>query len=80
MLLILTVMMCLQESKKHKIGFAPALILCILLTPLFGYFVILSRPIRSARGCKFCGNTNNEAEFCALCGKNQESELKDDKK
>jgi hypothetical protein len=75
-LMTLTILMCLQESKKRKIGFIPALALCIVLTPLFGYFVILSRPLRSARGCEYCGNSKNEVEYCAVCGKNVEGERK----
>lgn len=77
-LLSLTVLMCVQESKKRIIGFVPALALCIVLTPFFGYFVISSRPLRSARGCKYCGNLRNEAEYCAVCGKNEVGLLKTD--
>tara|TARA_R100000951_G_scaffold35053_1_gene29718 strand:+ start:171 stop:431 length:261 start_codon:yes stop_codon:yes gene_type:complete len=75
-LLTLTILMCIQESKKRRIGFIPALALCIVLTPLFGYYVISNRPLRTARGCEYCGNSKNEAEYCAVCGKNVEGELK----
>jgi uncharacterized membrane protein len=68
--LVITVFMCLQESKKRKIAFISALLLCILTTPIIGYLIISSRPLRNARGCKWCLNDANEAEYCGLCGKN----------
>ena len=57
--------MCIQESKKRKINF----FLALVISPLFGYFIILNRPLRNNKGCVHCGNTCNEAEFCGLCGK-----------
>lgn len=71
-LLGLTILMCWQESKKRKIHFGLALFICILLTPLFGYFILSSRPLRHPRGCKHCGNSFNEANFCGICGKNED--------
>lgn len=75
-LLGLTILMCIQESKKRKINFFLALLICLVITPLFGYFIISSRPLRNNKGCIHCGNTHNEAEFCGLCGKNELGELK----
>ena len=75
-LLILTVLMCWQESKKRKIGFVPALLLCLVISPLIAYFIISSRPLRQAKGCQWCGNTYNEVEYCGVCGKNEQGELK----
>lgn len=71
-------MMCRQESKKRKIHFIIALVLCFLLTPLIGYFIIISRPLRNSLGCKNCGNKYNEAEFCGLCKKNSEGFTKEE--
>ncbi len=72
----LTFLMCWQESKKRKIHFIVAVMVCILITPLFGYFFIISRPLRNPIGCKHCGNRFNEAEFCGICGKNSAGSLR----
>lgn len=69
--LLLVILMCLQESKKRKINLFVALLLCVLTTPLIGYFIVSSRPLRQARGCAWCGNEKNEAEYCGICGKNE---------
>lgn len=68
---LLCVLMCYQESKKRKIKFGWALLLLVFLTPIIGYFVIISRPLRKAKGCNWCGNPLNEAEYCGICGKNE---------
>lgn len=75
-LLVLTVLMCFQESQKRKINFFVALIICVVLSPLFGYLIISSFKLRNPRGCEWCGNTHNEAEYCGLCGKNQEGKTR----
>jgi hypothetical protein len=72
----LTVLMCLQESKRRKISFLSALLICILLTPLIGYFIVSNKPLRMTRGCKWCGNQQNESEYCGICNKNESGELK----
>jgi len=35
-----------------------------------GYFIAESSRQINARGCNWCGNKYNEAEYCGLCGKN----------
>lgn len=70
---------CWHESKIRKIGFAPAVLICIILTPLIGYLVVSGRPLRNPKGCKWCGNTQNEAEFCGICGKNEEGNPRPDR-
>jgi hypothetical protein len=55
--------------KLRKINFFVALLLCIVITPLFAYLVISSIALRFPVGCVWCGNTENEAEFCGSCGK-----------
>lgn len=70
-ILILTTLMCLQESKTRKINFYVALLICIIVTPFFGYFIVTGRPLRTPKGCKWCSNKSNEAEYCGLCGKNE---------
>lgn len=74
--LVLTILMCLQESKKRKITFWKAFIICLLISPFFGYFIITNHGLRNPAGCKWCGNEKNEAEFCGICGKNVEGILK----
>lgn len=75
-LLILTLLMCVQESKKRKIGLIPSIAICILITPIFGYFIISNRPLRNPKGCIHCNNQFNEAEYCGVCGKNELGKLK----
>ena len=68
--LVLTILMCRQESQKRNINFWLALLICFAATPIFGYFIVSSFPVRNPIGCKWCGNTENEVEFCGVCGKN----------
>lgn len=70
--IIITILMCLQESKKRKINVFVALLICCLATPIFGYFIVSSFALRNPAGCQWCGNKDNEAEYCGLCGKNAE--------
>jgi 4-amino-4-deoxy-L-arabinose transferase-like glycosyltransferase len=74
--IVLTLLMCWQESKSRKIHVVVAVILCLLITPFFAYFLISSQPLRNPRGCNWCGNKKNEAEYCGLCGKNENGELR----
>lgn len=68
---VLVFLMCFQESKKRKISLPVALLLCLFLSPIIGYFIIVSRPLRFAKGCNWCDNDRNEVEFCGVCGKNE---------
>jgi hypothetical protein len=70
----IAVMMCIQESRNRKISIFVALLLSIIITPFFAYFVFGMLPARNPKGCKWCGNTKNEAKFCGLCGKNENGE------
>lgn len=47
----------------------------IFATPFFGYFIVESLA-NHKRPCKWCGNKDNEADFCGLCGKNEAGEFK----
>jgi hypothetical protein len=67
----LVILMCKQESEKRKINFFVALIICLIITPFFGYFVISNFGLRNPKGCKWCNNTLNEAEYCGICFKNE---------
>lgn len=73
---LLVVLMCRQESKRRKIGFVPALLIMFFLTPFLGLVLISNRPLRNPVGCEWCGNTENEADYCGVCGKNIAGELR----
>ena len=77
---ILAFLMCWQESKRRKIHFIIAIVICILITPLFGYIIIRCFAPRNIYGCKWCGNKYNEAEYCGLCSKNEEGDLRPSKR
>ena len=64
------------EGSKRKLGFIGCLLLMIIFTPFFGYFIIESFSQNNAKGCIWCWNKYNEAEYCGLCKKNEEGELK----
>lgn len=74
--ILLVILMCWQESRKRKISFVGAFLICLFTSPFLGYFIISGRPLRNPRGCKWCGNTKNEAEYCGLCGKNEAGEVR----
>jgi hypothetical protein len=70
----LSILFCWQESRNRKINFFVALLICIAITPFLGYFIIRSIGFRNPKGCKWCGNKYNEAEYCGICGKNETGE------
>ncbi len=72
----IAVLMCIQESKNRKINFIVAFLLSVAITPFFAYFVFGLLPARNPKGCNWCGNKKNEAEYCGLCGKNENGELR----
>ena len=55
---------------NRRMGFLGAFALGLLLTPLIGIIFVIGSAHKRPRGCPHCGNTENEAEFCGLCGKN----------
>lgn len=76
-LFLLTILMCWQESRNRKINFFVALGICFLTSPLFGYLIIISCfKLRNPRGCEWCGNKENEAEYCGLCGKDSKGSVR----
>jgi hypothetical protein len=64
------------EGSKRKPGFIGCLIIMLLFTPFFGYFIIESFSKKNAKGCKWCGNKYNEAVYCGMCGKNDDGDLR----
>ncbi len=67
---VLAVGMAWQDGRKRSCGFFGALALCLVLTPLFGYFAVLLFPMKKPMGCTWCGNKANESVYCGVCGKN----------
>jgi hypothetical protein len=69
-------------SRKMGYGGAFLVALGLGLLPLAGHIgalVIVNGSARKQpRGCAHCGNTANDAEFCALCGKNAAVEVRVD--
>lgn len=63
-------------GRQKKIGFANSLILCILITPFFGCLITEGGATKNPRGCNWCGNKENEAEYCGLCNKNENGEIR----
>ena len=64
------------EGSKRRPGFVGCLLIMLLFTPFFGYFIIEAFSKKNAKGCKWCGNKYNEAEYCGLCGKNEAGEIR----
>jgi hypothetical protein len=79
-LLIVFVILCLlylyHVARFKKCGFIGGLLLFIITTPLFGYFIVEILPLKKPHGCCWCGNHRNEAEHCGLCGKNEKGETR----
>jgi RsiW-degrading membrane proteinase PrsW (M82 family) len=69
-LIILSVLMCYQESKRKPISFLVAILLCFIITPIGVYLLYRFLPNKNPIGCMHCGNSKNEAEYCGICGKN----------
>lgn len=58
-------------GKNRQIGFWKTFMWAIILTPFIAIFIAMNSGRLDARGCKHCGNNQNEAEFCGLCGLNE---------
>lgn len=65
-----------HEGGKRKPGFVGCLLIMLIFTPFFGYFIIESFSQKNAKGCIWCGNKYNEAEYCGLCKKNKAGEIR----
>lgn len=63
-------------GRHRRMGFFWSLIVCMVTSPLFGFFIVTAAAPLHAKGCNWCGNSYNEAEFCGLCGKNDAGELR----
>ncbi len=76
--LVLVVGMAWQDGRPRTCGFAGALAICVLATPIFGYFIVHLFPLKNPKGCKWCDNKKNESEYCGMCGKNDAGVLRAD--
>ncbi len=73
--ILLSVLMCWQESKTKIMPMWLGLLLCMLVTPFVCYLIYRFLPNKVKLSCIHCGNEYNEAEYCGLCGKNIEGEF-----
>ena len=73
---LITYLVSDKIGRHKKIGFAKTFILCVIFTPFIGYLIAEGSALKHPRGCAWCGNTENEAEYCGLCGKNENGDLK----
>jgi hypothetical protein len=62
-------------GRTRKLGFGKSLLICLICSPFLGFLIILGWGMANPKGCKWCGNKDNEAEFCGLCGKNEHGEI-----
>lgn len=72
----ISILYAYHEGSKRKPGFIGCLFIMLVFTPFFGYFIIESFSQKNAKGCTWCGNKYNEAEYCGLCKKNETGEIK----
>jgi len=71
----LALLYCYNVGRFKKPGFWGSLAILIFCTPFFGFLIIEGMPLKKPRGCRWCDNKDNEAEYCYLCGKNEHGEL-----
>jgi hypothetical protein len=62
-------------GRTRKMGFTMSLILCLLFSPFIGFLITMGGAVANPKGCKWCGNKYNEAEYCGLCGKNEQGDI-----
>lgn len=67
----LSYLVAAKIGKPKRVGFAKTFIFCLLFSPFIGFLIAESSAQANPRGCKWCGNKDNEAEYCGLCGKNE---------
>lgn len=65
-------------GKNRRIGFWKTFMWAMLLTPFIAIFIAMSSGRLDAKGCNHCGNDQNEAEYCGLCGKNEQGLTRDE--
>ena len=63
-------------GRHRKIGFWLSLVVSVVTTPFIGFLITSGSRLKNAPGCNWCGNAENEAEYCGLCGKNINGDIK----
>ncbi|WP_375560322.1 hypothetical protein ACE193_21880 [Bernardetia sp. OM2101] len=58
-------------GSQKKIGFLKSFFISIIFSPFISYMVVSNSRMKNPRGCNQCGNMENEAVFCGMCGKNE---------
>lgn len=61
---------------NRRMGFLGAFALGLLLTPIIALIIVIGAKHEHPRGCRHCGNAENEADHYGLCGKNEAGELR----
>lgn len=74
--IIISYLIADKIGRLKKIGFLNTFLLCLFTTPFIGYLIAEGGGRSNAKGCKWCGNKENEADFCGLCGKNDNGDLR----
>jgi len=60
---------------NRKMGYWGAFALALFLS-FVSLVIIIGGKRKNPRGCKHCGNAENEAEYCGLCFKNEAGETR----
>ena len=65
-----------KMARDKKLGFVRGFCLALFVSPFLAFFFAMNSGSSNPRGCKHCGNTENEAEYCGLCHKNEAGDLR----
>jgi hypothetical protein len=57
---------------NKKGGFWRALLIGMIFSPIVSLILVLGSANRNPRGCRHCGNDENEVEYCGICNKNED--------
>jgi hypothetical protein len=63
-------------GKYKKLGLWKTFVLCLIISPFFGYFIAENSRALNPKRCRWCQNNYNEAEYCGVCGKNDRGEVR----
>ncbi len=58
-------------GSQKKIGFIKSFFISVIFSPFISYMIVSNSRMKNPRGCNQCGNIENEAVFCGMCGKNE---------
>ena len=64
-------LVALKSGKHKKFGFLGTFLISLVCSPFIGYLIAEGSAQKKPKGCTWCDNKQNEAEFCGLCGKNE---------